>query len=76
MRKEHGGLWMTSQAWAILIGFIILSATVAYVGRYETSAMPGGAALVTDRWFGTVRLCTPVGDNVTVLCLPRFPPDK
>jgi hypothetical protein len=31
-----------SQAWAILIGFIILSATVAFVGRYETSAMPGG----------------------------------
>jgi hypothetical protein len=67
---------MTGQAWATLIGFIILSATVPYVGRYETSAMPGGAALVTDRWFGTVSLCAPIEGNITIVCLPRFPPDR
>jgi hypothetical protein len=64
---------MGNQAWMILVGFIILSATIAYLGRYETSPMPGGAVLVTDRWRGKVSLCAPIGDNVTILCFPRFP---
>ncbi len=64
---------MFRPSWAILAGFVILSATIAYLGRYEASAMPGGAALVVDRWTGTVKLCTTVGDNVTVMCFPRFP---
>jgi hypothetical protein len=67
---------MAKQAWATLLGFIILSATVAYLGRYETSAMPGGGALVTDRWLGTVSLCSTIAENVTVTCFPRFPAAK
>jgi hypothetical protein len=67
---------MLKSAWAILLGFIILSATIAYLGRYEASAMTGGGALVVDRWTGTVRLCTTVGDNVTVMCFPRFPESR
>ncbi|HBK06231.1 MAG TPA: hypothetical protein DDZ81_10245 [Acetobacteraceae bacterium] len=62
-----------AQAWAVLVGFIILSTTIAYMGRYDVSAAPGAAALVTDRWTGTVKMCATVLDNVTVMCFPRFP---
>jgi hypothetical protein len=65
---------MLKPVWAILLGFIILSATIAYLGRYETSAMPGGAALITDRWTGAVTLCAPTGG--TVMCFPRSPASK
>jgi hypothetical protein len=67
------GIGMTRLAAAVLLGFIILSATIAFLGRYEVSAEPGGAALVTDRWRGTVQLCATPMDNVTVICFPRFP---
>ncbi|HTZ69840.1 MAG TPA: hypothetical protein VMB71_04230 [Acetobacteraceae bacterium] len=65
---------MLNQAWATLLGFVILSLTVAVLARYDAAPMPEGGALITDRWFGTVRFCTAIVDNVTVVCLRRFPP--
>jgi hypothetical protein len=66
---------MTKPAWAILVGFVILSGTIAYLGRYQTSAMPGGGTMVTDRWFGTVNICSQVGAG-TVMCFRRFPANR
>jgi hypothetical protein len=64
---------MNSRPRAILAGMLILSATIAYRDRYSVAAMPGGGALVTDRWRGTVSLCMTPTDNITVVCFPRYP---
>jgi hypothetical protein len=61
-------------AGAILLGFVILAATIAYLGRYETTSNAHGAALVTDRWLGTVRLCGHDMTNGAVVCISEFPP--
>ena len=58
---------------AVLLGSVLIAATLAYLFRYDITAMPGGAALVTDRWLGTVKLCYTPMDNVTVMCFPRYP---
>lgn len=68
-------MWRTHRfvGGTVLVGFVIVAATIAFLFRYDTTPMPGGGALVTDRWLGTVSLCVTPFDNVTVLCFPRFP---
>jgi hypothetical protein len=56
---------------AVLMGFIIMALTLAWLGRYETTAQRGGV-YVTDRWAGTVSYCLGYGANAE--CLPVFPP--
>jgi hypothetical protein len=67
--RENGAMY---QAAAIFLGFVVLSITVCFIGRYETAVTPSGFAIVTDRWLGTVSICGSV-NGTTVFCVPRFP---
>ena len=60
-----------SSAWATLLGFIILSATIAYLGRYDVGNAGGGFSSVTDRWAGTVTLC--LNSPGPTFCFSVFP---
>ena len=45
---------------AVVLAAVILAATVAWIGRYETTAASGPdgvSVFITDRWLGTTKLC-------------------
>ncbi len=54
---------------AILLGFVILAATLQWAGRYQISgAMAPGGVYVMDRWTSTIAFCA-VGEG----CRPVYP---
>lgn len=56
---------------AILLGFVILATTLAWLGRYETAATRGGA-FITDRWTGETQVCQ--STNNGIMCFHVYPP--
>ena len=63
---------MTRIAFAIVFGSMVLSATVAYLGRYETTQGAGQRYFITDRWTGTVSACVWIGGYS--ICNAAYPP--
>lgn len=63
---------------AVVLAAIILAATAAWLGRYETTAASAGgsvAVAVTDRWTGTTQVCAAgAGPYPGSICVRVYPP--
>ena len=71
----------TKMSAALLLGFVILAVTIAYLGRYGTTATgEGGNAMVfvTDRWTGQTWMCRSSASSPVTgqggFCIHVYPP--
>lgn len=70
---------------AILLGFVLLTAAIIWLGRYQTTTAEAGHFYVTDRWTGLVFRCAAPGwrppepnksDNFEGGCVRAFFPEN
>lgn len=58
----------------VLLAYLVTAFVVfAWMFRLDISGGSGGAAVINDRWLGTVQICSMGSGGQPSLCFPLYP---